>query len=31
MQDYRITTGVVFGIEHLEYVTLQVEVWYIGD
>jgi hypothetical protein len=31
VQDYRITTGVVFGIEYLEYVTLQVEVWYIGD
>ena len=31
VQDYRITTGVVFGIEYLENVTLQVEVWYIGD
>jgi len=31
VQDYRITTGVVFGIEYLEHAILQVEVWYIGN
>lgn len=31
VQDYRITTGAVFGIEYLDYVTLDVEVWHIGD
>lgn len=31
VEDYSITTGLVFGIEYIDYVRLRLEIWHIGN